>query len=66
MCTESGISYEEPSPNSFSYNTPYGSCPKCRGIGTVNTVDMDKVIPDRDKTIKNGRVKWNKRGQILK
>lgn len=51
MCTESGISYEEPSPNSFSFNTPYGSCPKCRGIGTVNTVDMDKVIPDRGKTI---------------
>ena len=46
MCPESGISYEEPSPNTFSFNSPYGSCPICKGLGQVHTVDMDKVIPD--------------------
>jgi excinuclease ABC subunit A len=51
ICPDSGISYEEPSPNSFSFNTPYGSCPTCKGLGTVNTVDMDKVIPDTGKSI---------------
>jgi len=51
ICPDSGVSYEEPSPNSFSFNTPYGSCPACKGIGTVNTIDMDKVIPDWNKTI---------------
>ncbi|HHH55074.1 MAG TPA: excinuclease ABC subunit UvrA, partial [Bacteroidetes bacterium] len=52
ICPDSGISYEEPSPNSFSFNTPYGSCPTCKGLGTVNTVDLDKVIPDKSKTIR--------------
>jgi len=51
ICPDSGISYEEPSPNSFSFNTPYGSCPTCKGLGTVNTVDMEKVIPDYNKSI---------------
>ena len=51
MCPDSGISYEEPSPNSFSFNTPYGSCPKCKGLGKVNNVDLEKVIPDWSKTI---------------
>jgi len=51
ICPDSGISYEEPSPNSFSFNTPYGSCPACKGIGTVNTIDMEKVIPDWNKSI---------------
>lgn len=46
MDPESGISYEEPSPNTFSFNSPYGSCKKCRGLGSVNSVDMSKVIPD--------------------
>ncbi len=46
MDAESGISYEEPSPNTFSFNSPYGSCKKCRGLGKVNSVDMKKVIPD--------------------
>ena len=48
---ESGISYQEPSPNSFSFNSPYGACPKCKGIGKLNTVDLDKVIPDDTKSI---------------
>ncbi|MEZ4908408.1 MAG: excinuclease ABC subunit UvrA [Saprospiraceae bacterium] len=51
ICPDSGISYEEPSPNSFSFNTPYGYCPECKGIGTVNTPDIEKVIPDWSKSI---------------
>lgn len=47
----SGISYEEPSPNSFSFNSPYGACPNCKGLGMVHKVDMDKVIPDNTKSI---------------
>lgn len=47
----SGISYEEPSPNSFSFNSPYGACPNCKGLGMVHKVDMDKVMPDNTKSI---------------
>ncbi len=48
---ETGISYEAPSPNSFSFNSPYGSCPECKGLGVINEVDLDKVIPDMKKSI---------------
>src|SRR5687767_12754311 len=51
MCPVSGISYEEPSPNTFSFNSPYGACPACGGLGEVTQVDMDKVIPDPSKSI---------------
>jgi len=51
MDPESGISYEEPSPNTFSFNSPYGACPTCNGLGFINRVDLDKVIPDYDKSI---------------
>ena len=51
MCPETGISYEKPSPNTFSFNSPYGTCPKCRGLGECHDVDMDKVIPDDKKSI---------------
>lgn len=51
MDPETGISYEEPSPNAFSFNSPYGACPNCNGLGHVQEVDMDKVIPDPTKTI---------------
>ena len=51
MDAESGISYEEPSPNAFSFNSPYGACPECKGLGNVQKVDMDKVIPDDSKSI---------------
>jgi excinuclease ABC subunit A len=51
MDPESGLSYEEPSPNSFSFNSPYGACPTCNGLGQVNSVDMNKVIPDDTKSI---------------
>ncbi len=51
MDPDSGISYEEPSPNSFSFNSPYGACPHCNGLGQVNRVDYEKVIPDDGKSI---------------
>lgn len=51
MDPESGISYEEPSPNTFSFNSPYGSCPRCTGLGQIYEVDMAKVIPDNTKSI---------------
>ena len=52
MDPETGLSYEEPSPNSFSFNSPYGACPNCNGLGEMNTVDLEKVIPDPAKSIK--------------
>lgn len=51
MDAETGLSYEEPSPNAFSFNSPYGACPKCNGLGEINAVDMSKVIPDDTKSI---------------
>jgi excinuclease ABC subunit A len=51
MCPDSGISYEEPSPNTFSFNSPYGACPTCKGLGMLNQVDLDKVIPNDTKSI---------------
>ena len=56
MDAESGISYEEPSPNSFSFNSPYGACPSCKGLGFVNKVDLEKVIPDYSKTINDAGI----------
>ncbi len=56
MCAESGISYAEPEPNLFSFNSPYGACPKCSGIGEVAEVAIDKVIPDRKRSIRNGGI----------
>ncbi|HUM51124.1 MAG TPA: excinuclease ABC subunit UvrA [Chitinophagales bacterium] len=51
MCTTTGISYEEPSPNTFSFNSPYGACPHCKGLGVIKTADYEKVIPDDSKSI---------------
>ena len=51
MCPESGISYEEPSPNAFSFNSPYGSCKSCNGLGKIPQVDLEKIIPDDKKSI---------------
>lgn len=56
MCEDTGISYEEPSPNSFSFNSPYGACPSCRGLGTKFMVNMEAVIPDPDLNIKEGGI----------
>ena len=51
MDPDTGLSYEEPSPNAFSFNSPYGACPSCNGLGKINHVDLDKVIPDPEKSI---------------
>ena len=56
MCEETGISYEEPSPNAFSFNSPYGACPTCRGLGNVYTIDMDEVLPDTSKSVVEGGI----------
>ncbi len=56
MCEETGISYEEPSPNAFSFNSPYGACPTCRGLGNVYTIDMDEVLPDSSKSVTDGGI----------
>ena len=56
MCADSGISYEEPSPNTFSFNSPYGACPTCKGIGQQYTIDLQAVIPDRSLSIADGAV----------
>lgn len=57
MDAETGLSYEEPSPNSFSFNSPYGMCPTCSGLGQINKVDMAKVIPDDTKSINEEAIK---------
>src|ERR1700710_523836 len=56
MCEDSGISYEEPSPNSFSFNSPYGACPTCKGLGSVYQISMDAIIPDPAKSINEGGI----------
>jgi len=56
MCEDTGISYEEPSPNSFSFNSPYGACPTCKGLGAVYQISMDAVIPDPSKSINDGGI----------
>ena len=56
MCEDSGISYEEPSPNSFSFNSPYGACPTCKGLGAVYQVSMAAVIPDPQYSINEGGI----------
>ncbi|WPQ63712.1 excinuclease ABC subunit UvrA [Chitinophaga sancti] len=54
MCEDTGLSYEEPSPNTFSFNSPYGACPRCKGLGTIYQIDMDAVIPDQNVSINDG------------
>jgi excinuclease ABC subunit A len=56
MCEDTGISYEEPSPNSFSFNSPYGACPTCKGLGTMFHVNMESVIPDWGLSINEGGI----------
>ncbi|MBL7693181.1 MAG: excinuclease ABC subunit UvrA [Flavipsychrobacter sp.] len=56
MCVDSGISYEEPSPNTFSFNSPYGACPRCKGLGKVYGVNMQAVLPDMNKSITEGAI----------
>ncbi|MGM0647783.1 MAG: excinuclease ABC subunit UvrA [Bacteroidota bacterium] len=54
MCVDSGISYNPPEPNTFSFNSPYGACPKCNGLGSVSEVDLKRIIPDDSLSIKQG------------
>ncbi|MDA3942661.1 MAG: excinuclease ABC subunit UvrA [Bacteroidetes bacterium] len=54
MCPTSGLSYDEPEPNTFSFNSPYGACPKCNGLGQIAEVDLKKIIPDASKNIRKG------------
>ncbi len=56
MCAETGISYEEPSPNTFSFNSPYGACPRCKGLGKVYQINMEDVLPDMSKSISDGGI----------
>lgn len=54
MCPTTGLSYAEPEPNTFSFNSPYGACPHCNGLGEVSCVEIDKIIPDKSKSIMQG------------
>ena len=56
MCPTTGMSYNDPAPNNFSFNSPMGACPRCKGLGYVNEIDLDKVIPDRRQTIHEGAI----------
>ena len=56
MCPTSGIAYDEPSPHSFSFNSPHGACPRCKGLGYVNEMDLDKIVPDRRLSIHEGGI----------
>ena len=56
MCPTSGISYSDPAPNNFSFNSPQGACPRCKGLGMVNEVDLQKVMPDRHLSIQEGGI----------
>jgi len=55
-CAECGISYEEPAPNSFSFNSPYGACPECEGLGEKKELDMNLIVPDDSLTINQGGI----------
>ena len=54
MCPTTGMSYHDPAPNNFSFNSPQGACPCCKGLGYINLIDKDKVIPDRSLSVYNG------------
>lgn len=56
MDIENGISYEDPSPNTFSFNSPYGACPQCKGLGIVHMIDTSTITPDKSKSIANGGI----------
>ncbi|MBP6623910.1 MAG: excinuclease ABC subunit UvrA [Chitinophagaceae bacterium] len=56
MCADSGISYDEPSPNTFSFNSPYGACTQCKGLGTVYQIDLKAVMPDDSVSISDGGI----------
>lgn len=56
MCPSTGISYAEPAPHNFSFNSPQGACPRCNGLGRVTEIDLDKIVPDKNKSIAKGGI----------
>ena len=56
MCPTTGMSYADPAPNRFSFNSPEGACPRCKGLGYINEIDMGKVIPDKNLSIAEGAI----------
>lgn len=56
MCPTTGISYAEPAPHNFSFNSPQGACPKCKGLGSLVQIDIEKIIPDTSKSIADGAI----------
>ena len=56
MCPTTGISYGDPAPNTFSFNSPQGACPRCKGLGYINEIDLSKVIPNRKHSIHDGGI----------
>jgi excinuclease ABC subunit A len=56
MCPQTGLSYRDPAPHNFSFNSPQGACPRCKGLGYVNLIDIEKVIPDRTLSIAEGAI----------
>jgi excinuclease ABC subunit A len=56
MCPVSGISYSEAAPHNFSFNSPHGACPVCKGLGFINEIDLDKIIPDKQQSIYDGGI----------
>jgi excinuclease ABC subunit A len=56
MCPTTGISYRDPAPHNFSFNSPQGACQRCKGLGYINEIDLEKVMPDRSLSIKDGAI----------
>jgi len=56
MCPTTGISYNEPAPHNFSFNSPHGACPTCKGLGFINEIDIEKIIPNPSLSIYNGAI----------
>ncbi|KAA6303523.1 MAG: UvrABC system protein A [Candidatus Ordinivivax streblomastigis] len=56
MCPTTGLSYSEPAPHNFSFNSPHGACPKCKGIGTVNQIDLKMIIPNSELSVHQGGI----------
>ena len=56
MCPTSGIAYSDPAPNNFSFNSPQGACPRCKGLGVINEIDLGKVIPNKKQSIHEGGI----------
>ena len=56
MCADTGISYNDPAPHDFSFNSPKGCCKRCKGTGEITQIDLDKIIPDKKLSIYEGAI----------